>query len=191
MTCMGHSAWTLALVMLASAAATAQDPPASLDPSFEVVSVKANPNDNVPEGIALQADGGLRFAAFPVRTLITIAYRSEGIQRFDQLVGAPSWISVDRFDIAAKAAANAAAPAAPNRLPLLLRSLLRDRFGLRVHAETPNMPAFALVMARRAARLGPQLRESIECPSASPAPPAANADPDRWCGIRAMGGVIS
>ena len=80
---------------------TAQQPPPS--PTFEVASIRLNPDDTVAEGIAVQPDGSVRFTAFPVRTLITIAYRSEGIQRFDQLIGGPSWIATDRFDIAGKA----------------------------------------------------------------------------------------
>ena len=71
----------------------------------------------------------------------------------------------------------------------MLRSLLQDRFRLRVHTETRDLPAYALVLARRDGRLGPELRESTtECPASNAA--ASNADPDRWCGIRATGGVI-
>jgi uncharacterized protein (TIGR03435 family) len=79
------------------------------------------------------------------RTLITIAYRSEGIQRFDQLIGAPAWLSVDRFDIAAKPGAGSDTQIGPSALPTMLRSLLRERFRLRVHTDTHQLPAYALV----------------------------------------------
>jgi uncharacterized protein (TIGR03435 family) len=182
---------TFAIVILTGTAAMAQDRPASPEPVFEVASVKLNPNDSVPEGVSLQAEG-VRFTGFRVRTLITMAYRSEGIQRFDQLVGGPSWIAIDRFDIVAKIGGDSSAAAATqNRLPAMLRTLLRDRFRLRIHSETRIVPAYALVVARRDRRLGPQLREStIECPPTG-GPPVTNADPDRWCGIRAAGGVIT
>ena len=124
-----------------------------------------------------------------MRTLITIAYRSEGIQRFDQLIGAPSWLSVDRFDIAAKAGADSGKQNGASVVPAMLRSLLRDRFRLRVRSETRDLPAYALVLVRRDRQLGPQLRESItECPANNAA--SSNPDPNRWCGIRATGGVI-
>jgi uncharacterized protein (TIGR03435 family) len=151
-----------------------------------VTSVKANLNDLAPESISVQPDGSARFTGLHVRTLVAMAYRSEGIQRFDQLVGGPSWIGVDRFDIAAKGGGE---PGGPNQVAMMLRSLLRDRFRLRVHAETRPLPAYRLVVARRDGRLGPGLREStIECPAAGA---AANPEPDSWCGIRATGGVIT
>jgi uncharacterized protein (TIGR03435 family) len=162
------------------------------NPAFEVASVKINPGDDTPEGISLRPDGSARFTGFQVRTLITIAYRSEGLQRFDQLVGAPSWLSRVRFDILAKAGGDSRAQGEPNQLPAMLRSLLSDRFRLRVHSEHRNMPAYALVMARRDRRLGPELRSStIQCPDNAEDNAAANPDPDRWCGIRARGGIIT
>ena len=178
----------IAAVMLLSVTPFAQDRASPPDPAFEVASIRLNASVGVPEALAVQPDG-VRFTAFPVRTLITIAYRAEGIQRFDQLVGAPSWIAVDRFDIVAKAGKADVQNGVQSRLPAMLRTLLRDRFGLRLHSETRDMPAFALVVARRDRRLGPELRESsIDC-SAEAA--GAKADPDRWCGIRAAGGVIN
>jgi len=170
------------------AIAVGQDHAATQEPAFEVASIKANTNVGVAEAIAVQPDG-VRFTAFPVRSLITIAYRSEGIQRFDQLVGAPPWIGADRFDIIARARAADSQGGIQSRLPALLRTLLRDRFRLRLHSETRDMPAYALVVARRDSRLGPELHESrIDC---SPGASATNPDPDRWCGIRAVGGVIT
>ena len=110
----------LAMVMLAGGAAIAQDRLPSLEPAFDVASVKPNPNADVAEGISVRLDGSARFTGFRVRTLITMAYRSEGIQRFDQLVGAPSWIGVDRFDIVATTRADAGALGGP-RLSLAIR----------------------------------------------------------------------
>ena len=181
---------TLAIAILAGGTVIAQDRVAPPKPEFAVTSVKASVNDLAPEGIAVAPDGSARFTGFRVRTLITMAYRSEGIQRFDQLVGGPSWIGVDRFDIAARTGGSPGAQGLPSQLPLMLRSLLRDRFRLRVHSETRPLPAYALVMARRDGRLGPSLREStFEC--SSDAGVVVNPDPERWCGIRATGRVIT
>jgi uncharacterized protein (TIGR03435 family) len=161
-------------------------------PAFEVASVKANPND-VPEGISLQPNGGVRFTGFHLRTLITIAYPT--MQRFDQLIGGPEWLSVDRFDIVAKAEGDISSDAQgrrSNRMPAMLQTLLEDRFHLRVHSETREMPAFALRLAHRDGTLGPQLHESsVECPRFVTGKPLPQVDPDRWCGIRAVGGVIT
>src|SRR6266480_406461 len=42
----------------------------------------------------------------------------------------------------------------------MLRDLLADRFRLIAHQETRELPAYALVLARKDGALGPQLRES-------------------------------
>jgi len=162
--------------VLATAAMTAQE--------FEIASVKANPNDDAREGIDFQANG-VRFTAFPLRTLIIIAFRSDGLQRFDQLLGAPSWIATDRFDIVANAPGLSRQP---ESLPVMLRSLLRDRFRLQSHTEKRDMPAYALIVSRLDRKLGPEVHEStIDCGAND----AANAnDPNRWCGIRATPGVV-
>ena len=180
----------LVVIHLAGVVVAAEQRTASSDLAFEVVSIKPTVSD-AQEGISVQPDG-VRFTGFQVRTLITIAYRAEGIQRFDQLVGAPSWMGVDRFDIVAKAGSSLAAqePMAA-RLPAMLRALLRERFRLRAHAETRSMPAFALRVARRDRRLGQQLRESTSDCSASGRAQAGQSDSDTWCGIRATGGVIT
>jgi len=180
----------LVVIHLAGVVVAAEQRTASSDLAFEVVSIKPTVSD-AQEGISVQPDG-VRFTGFQVRTLITIAYRAEGIQRFDQLVGAPSWTGVDRFDIVAKAGSSLAAqePMAA-RLPAMLRALLRERFRLRAHAETRSMPAFALRVARRDRRLGQQLRESTSDCSASGRAQAGQSDSDTWCGIRATGGVIT
>lgn len=172
----------IAVVILAGAAVTAQQRPPLSEPAFDVASIKSTAND-APESIAMQPDG-VRFAGFHVRTLITIAYRTVGIQRFDQLVGGPKWIVVDRFDIAAKSGGGSSA------LPAMLRTLLRERFRLRAHTEKRSMPAFALRLARRDRRLGPQLRESTGDCSANTSQ-AGQSGSDSVCGIRADGGVIT
>ena len=86
----------------------------------------------------------------------------------------------------------AAAQGGMQKLPAMLRTLLRERFRLQVHTDTRKLPAFTLVVARSDRRLGPQLREStVDCSATRAGAPVTNADKDRWCGIRAASGVIA
>ena len=159
--------------------------------AFDVASVKPNPND-VPEGISLSPNGDVRFTGFRVRTLIAMAYG--GAQLLDQFTG-PSWIATDRFDIVAKAEGDISVSVQgrrSERLIAMLRTLLEDRFQVRVHTETRERPVFTLRLARRDGLPGPRLRESsVECPRFVTGAPPPKIDPDRSCGIRALGGTIT
>jgi uncharacterized protein (TIGR03435 family) len=127
-------------------------------PGFEVASVKVNKFS--PPGMSIRAlpGGSLIARNVPLNVLIRRAY---GLQTY-QIVGGPSWIASDRFDIEAKAPG---APATDAHLMLLmLRTLLADRFHFRGHAETRELPTYSLVKARTGERLGPALRPStIDC----------------------------
>ena len=76
----------------------------------------------------------------PLRILIQGAYN---LQPF-QMEGGPKWIGLESYIIEAKASGN------PSRgqMYLMLQSLLEDRFQLRVHRESREMPVYALVGAR-------------------------------------------
>jgi len=165
----------------------------SAQTAFEVASVKPNPND-VPEGISLSPNGEIRYTGFHLKTLIAMTYGT-ALQRFDEFIGGPSWLDTDRFDIVAKAGGDISADAQgrrSDRIAAMLRTLLEDRFKVKVHTETRESPVYVLGLARRDRRLGPQLREStIECPRFITGAPLPVVDPDRWCGIRAVGGTIT
>jgi uncharacterized protein (TIGR03435 family) len=142
----------------------AQPQGAPAAPAFEVASIKPN---NSGDGRVMLGNQPGRFTATNVtlRMLIRNAYQ---LQDF-QISGGPGWLASDRFDIVAKIEAGAqdAMPAGPpvpgqgpTLLQLMLRSLLAERFKLAVHTETKEQPIYALVMARSAGRLGPELKKS-------------------------------
>ena len=95
--------------------------------------------------------------------LITLAYGDPGqVLPDSRLLGGPSWINSDRFDIKAKGGGDESDTAAEKQA--MLRTLLRDRFNVAIHAETRDLPIYALVLARKDARLGPQLRHAdVDC----------------------------
>jgi uncharacterized protein (TIGR03435 family) len=72
-----------------------------------------------------------------------------------QLIGAPSWLNTERYDIDARAAAPAGGPDA---LMPLVRRLLVERFNLKAHTEMRELSAYALIVARRDNQLGAQIR---------------------------------
>ncbi len=89
--------------------------------------------------------GALRGGRYEVRTatmvdLISTAYNMEP----DRILGGPSWLDWDRFDVLAKA------PQGTTResLDVMLRNLLADRFKLVVHKDTKPMPAFVLTAGK-------------------------------------------
>ncbi len=139
-------------------------PPPGDEPKFEVASVKkSGPMRGGNLGFGMRPGGRFSMSQMPLGALITIAY---GIQRF-QLIGGPSWLNSDRFDINAVAEdvpIQPTPPGTPNRMQLLLRALLRDRFALVVHNETRELPLSYLVMAREDRKPGERLRPStVDC----------------------------
>src|SRR6202011_1388721 len=106
--------------------------------SFEVASIKPH-----PEPIEYSADAHVRgtlvtATASTLRDLITKAY---GV-RYDQISGGPAWIKTDHFDFAARAAGET--PITTDQMRQMLRSLLADRFQLKVHHETREVPMWDL-----------------------------------------------
>jgi uncharacterized protein (TIGR03435 family) len=143
----------LAVCTLASATLAAQSPApaAPSSPAFEVASVKRNTSSDAFISIGFQP-GRLIFTNMPVRQLIVRAYQ---IQPF-QLIGGPSWLQSDRFDITTKAEGT---PTGPEQ-NLMLQTLLAERFKLKVHKETREADIYRLVKARADGRLGDALKPS-------------------------------
>ena len=126
-------------------------------PSFEVTSVKPN-NSGAVEQSGRRGKGLLTMTNMRLRAVIVSAYDI----RPERIVGLPAWTDQERFDIAARAPADTP----DNQLPLMLRTLLADRFGLVIRSEMREQPVYALVIARPGGTLGPNLRPSTECGTA-------------------------
>jgi uncharacterized protein (TIGR03435 family) len=115
-------------------------------PQFEVVSIKHNKSGDPPGRLGTE---GSRFIAenYPLILVIQRAFGfpDEWLTR-DQLFGGPDWIRNERFDIEAKIEGDRRA--IPNeQVWLMVQSLLEDRFQLRLHHETRELPVFNLVVA--------------------------------------------
>jgi len=98
-----------------------------------------------------------------LRDLIVRAYSIDYLAERHLLVGGPDNILSARFDVSAKPPEDRNV-GRPEVVPiaqamLMLRSLLADRFKLRTHTETREIPIFALMLTRDG-RLGPQLQRS-------------------------------
>lgn len=72
--------------------------------------------------------------------LITAAYEVDN----DKVLGGPTWLEMDRFDVIAKAPPNTT----PETLKVMLQSLLADRFHLVAHPETKPLPAYAVKVGK-------------------------------------------
>jgi uncharacterized protein (TIGR03435 family) len=103
-----------------------------------------------------------------LRDLIALAYGQPGpppqpIPNY-RISGGPNWMNSDRFNVIAKAADNMTGSAGARTKGLMLRTLLAQRFNLSLHNETKDGAIYALVLARRDRKLGPQLRRSdLDC----------------------------
>jgi uncharacterized protein (TIGR03435 family) len=116
-------------------------------PEFSVASIKPNNGSCCTTYGVGNAGGGGKLVT--LKTLIGLAYR---LQQF-QIIGGPSWVGSDRFDVEGKTEDQKASPA---QLRLMLQSLLEDRFRLKVHRATREAPVYALVVAKG----GPKIRLS-------------------------------
>ena len=127
---------------------TAGDSPSTA--TFEVASIKANKSGDGRVMVSMLPNGRYTATNVAVRLLVQQSY---GLQPF-QIVGAPNWTTSDRFDIVAKPPDGFT----PDQLRPMMRALLADRFKLKAHLETREMPLYELVLAKSDGKLGPNLK---------------------------------
>ena len=120
-------------------------------PMFEAASIRRNLSREMNTRIDISG-GRLTITNASLKTLIRNAY---GILSF-QLAGEQRWIDTEMYDIVATTGSGGSI--SPDRFPLLLQSLLADRFRLMVHWVTREESVYALVSDKN----GAKLRESRE-----------------------------
>ncbi len=152
--------------------------PSAAAPKFEVASIKRNPSvwsdpTQHPMGVRMEPGGRLHAQNAPLMLLIQRAY---GVQAF-QVLGGPSWIARDGYDIDAKPEGNTDR----KQIWLMLQTLLADRFKLALHRETRELPVYELKVARGGPKLpAPKAAVCISQPPGAPPKPPAPGEAD--CG---------
>lgn len=124
-------------VLAAVASLAAQTTPVQ---PLTTVSLKRNVSGS-PNGNMEVRPGGRLFA-----TNVTLRNMLRNIHRLQeyQLVGGPGWMATDRWDIVAVVEAEVTETQA---VPLL-KAFLIERFKLKMHTETREVPVYSLELAR-------------------------------------------
>jgi uncharacterized protein (TIGR03435 family) len=150
------------LILLGCTAVFAQD----VRPTFDAASIRpvAPPVGPVVPGsrpICPQTGCGgpgtgsperITFTFTSLKSLIRAAYNV----RSPHHIEAPSWMESATFDVVA----NVPPGATRDQANLMLQNLLVDRFQLKVHRSTRELPIYALVVAKN----GPKLKASVNDP---------------------------
>jgi len=162
----------LALIVARGLTLAAQE----VTPAFEVVSIKPQTDPRPPRGASppdrfVDSDATLR-------NLIEYGYELTSTQ----IVGGPEWVASRRF------AVNAKASGTPSRaeMRLLVRALLAQRFNLKAHNETRELPVYVLERVRPNGPLGPALRATATSECAAPVValgPPGNPGDGPPCGV--------
>jgi len=116
---------------------------ATADPDWDVISIKArDPND--PSGNQSMSMKG---------TQLVIENRSvEGMLLFaygghkKQLIGIPGWAQTERWDI--RGVPDVPGSPSMKQAQALIRKLLEERFGLKLHKETRELAVYAVTVAK-------------------------------------------
>lgn len=120
---------------------------------FEAASIRPSGPDDLAGPSGCQTDPALvRCTNVTLKRAIVGAYDLVP----DRILGGPEWIDSDRYQITARAAQ----PVHGEALDRLLQSLLAERFGLKLHRETRNLPGFVLEIAKQ----GPRLQPAADAP---------------------------
>jgi uncharacterized protein (TIGR03435 family) len=154
---------------------------AKQQPAFEVATVKPSKPSRWGEDLD-ESNNTLTIENYSLRHLIREAYR---LKSDSQIIGAPAWADNERFDIVAKM--DEAEVARMDKMDgdesdrewdRMLRSLLADRFALKVTRDRRTLPVFALVVTHS----GPKMK---------PTPPRNSGAADGDSGINIHNGELT
>jgi uncharacterized protein (TIGR03435 family) len=122
---------------------------ATAQPSFEVASIKVNTIDGPSNRVPIRSGDRVTMGNVTVDSIVRYAYRITGVGQLSGNLTLPGSEASQWFDIAA------IAPGSPSddELHFMFRSLLEDRFQLKVHYETREMTGYDLLVAKGGAKL--------------------------------------
>jgi len=131
---------SISFAALLSGAALGQSTTAA-PPAFDVADVHVSPHTTNPN----MSGGFLRAGRYEIHraTMVDLVRTAYGVD-FDKVLGGPTWLETDRFDVIAKAPASTP----PDTVKLMLQNLLADRFKLVVHKDSKPMPVFVLSLGK-------------------------------------------
>lgn len=107
-------------------------------PEFEVASIKTNRADSGGSSRSLY-HGKVAVINVSLLSLLESAYDLSA----SRIIG-PGWLDSDRFDVMAKSPEGVP----DSKMPGMLQTLLKDRFGLAVHWDKKEMPVYQMVVAK-------------------------------------------
>ena len=122
-------------------------------PAFEAADVHVSARSRTPS----MAAGGLRGTRYLVRQatmvdLISLAYDVDN----DKILGGPNWLELDRFDVSARARPGST----QEQAKLMLQTLLAERFSLKFHKDSKEMPGFVLSLGSGKPKMRPAADDS-------------------------------
>jgi uncharacterized protein (TIGR03435 family) len=148
---------TLPIAVLISVAVFAQGPGKRME--FDVASIKPSPPltpANV-QNVGAHLDGAqVSFRFLSLQDYIIGAYNIKK----HQIAGGPDWLSTERFDITAKVPDGVPPEQMLEKRREMMQVLIEDRFKLKFHRETRELPVYALVVTKAGTKLTPTPVES-------------------------------
>jgi len=160
---MNSAARVSILMVCAGGLAIGQSPEAA--PKFEAADVHGSEKTSslVMRTVAPRA-GRYEVRNATMVDLIRIAHGFDP----DKILGGPNWLELDRFDVIAKVPGEATAES----VKPLLRTLLEERFQLKVHKDNHELPTYALIAGKK-----PQIKEASGSEESGCKPKSASGGP--------------
>ena len=168
----------LAFVCVSLLCANSERGQSSSAQSFDIISIK--PNRSTNSGSSLRdgthgIPGHFGTTDYSLRDVMEYAYNVKA----GQIEALPGWASSEKYDIDAKmddAVAEQERSLPRDQEAQLIRtrvqSLLADRFGLRLHHQTKDMPVLALMVAKSGPKLSTEAAKPLPG-DAHPLPPGS------------------
>jgi len=139
--------------------------PVVVGQEFEVATIRPSVPDAQAQSTAgLHIDGSMvRYTGLSLKLYLGMAHRLKNYQ-----ISAPDWMASERWDITAKLPEGSDT----KQIPEMLQTLLRDRFQLKMHRETKDLPVYGLIVKKGESKL----KESLADPAAVGEPSQRNVN---------------
>jgi uncharacterized protein (TIGR03435 family) len=111
-------------------------------PALDAATVRVNPSHE--NGRRTVGSASITFRSVTRLEWVASAY---GVQEY-QIAG-PDWIRIERYDVTGKAAN----PSTPEELMAMLQTMLSERFRVRAHQETKELPVCTVTLGKAKPRL--------------------------------------